>query len=124
MKLPALLFLSCAAWLAGCSSTRPTTYEQRLDTVASDYERDLARVRRTLDRVRPQVSSTPTTPREQQLATAVRRADMALELAVAAIERARAESSGEQMRRVAAYSQLALEHANEANAFAEPAGGS
>jgi hypothetical protein len=110
--------------LSGCSTTRGTGYANRLETVAGDYERDLARVRHTLEQVRPLVPATPTTPTEKELAAAVRRADKALELADAAIARARAETSGDQMRRVAAYSLLALEYANEANARAVPPPGS
>lgn len=123
--IPALLFsILVVPLLGGCSTTRATSYAERLDTVAGDYERDLARVQRTLERVRPLVPRAPATPSEQELAVAVRRADMALELAQAAIERAQAETSGDQMRRVAAYSLLALEYANEADARAVPPTGS
>jgi len=106
--------------LSACSSSRPTTYAERLATVADDYERDLARVERILESVRPLVPATPSTPTESELAASVRRADMALELAHDALTRARLETSGDQMRHVAAYSQLALEYANAANAFAPP----
>jgi hypothetical protein len=107
-------------FVAGCSSSRPTTYAERLETTADDYERDLARVERTLAEVRPLVPATPATMLEQELGAFVRRADMALELARHALERARTETSGDQMRRVAAYSLLALEYANEASARATP----
>jgi hypothetical protein len=101
--------------LSACTSSRPTTYAERLETVAGDYERDLARVEEILERVR---SVVPTEPNDLELAASVRRADMALELARHALERARAETSGDQMRHVAAYSLLALEYANEADARA------
>lgn len=106
--------------LSACSSSRPTTYAERLSTVADDYERDIARVERILESVRPLVPAVLSTPTEVELAASVRRADMALELARHALERARAETSGDQMRHVAAYSLLALEYANEANARALP----
>lgn len=115
--------LALLLFVAGCSSSRPTTYAQRLETVAGDYERDLARVERTLDHVRPLVAAAPSTPTEVELAAFVRRAEMSLELARHALERARIEASGDQMRRVAAYSLLALEYANEANARALPPSG-
>jgi len=116
--------LTFLPFVAGCSSSRPTTYAERLTIVADDYERDLARVERTLEQVRPLVPATPSTPTEVELAAFVRRADMALELARHALERARIETSGDQMRHVAAYSLLALEYANEANARAMPPSGS
>jgi hypothetical protein len=106
--------------LSACTSSRPSTHAERISIVADDYERDLARVEETLARVRTVVPPVPTTPTEIELAQYVRRADMALELARHALERARAESSGDQMRHVAAYSLLALEYANEANARALP----
>jgi hypothetical protein len=106
--------------LSACSTSRPTTNPERLATVAEYYESDLARVETILERVRSVVPPAPTTPTEVELAAYVRRADMALELARHALERARAETSGDQMRHVAAYSLLALEYANEANARSLP----
>lgn len=104
-----------------CNSSPRSTYAERLAVVASVYERDLERVERILEQVRPRVGITPATSHELHAAASVRRAEMALELARAAIERAVAQTSGDQMRRVAAYSLLALEYANEANAYASPA---
>lgn len=117
-KLVVLPFIVVAPFLAACSSTRPTTYAERLETVADDYGRDLARVERILEGVRPHVIASPTTNAEVALAAAFRRAEMALELARGAIERARLENRGDPMRRVAAYSLLALEYAHEAHAYA------
>jgi hypothetical protein len=106
--------------LSACSTSRPTTYPERLANVAEYYESDLARVETILERVRSVVPPAPTTTTDVELAAYVRRADMALELARHALERARAETSGDQMRHVAAYSLLALEYANEANARSLP----
>lgn len=117
-KLALLVCVVAVPFLGACNSARPTSYAQRLDTVAGDYERDLARVERILERVRPLVPPAPSTPTESELASSVRRADMALELAHDALLRARRETSGDQMRRVAAYSLLALEYANAADARA------
>lgn len=117
-KLALLVFVVAVPFLGACNSSRPTSYAERLDTVAGDYERDLARAERILERVRLLVPAAPSTPTEGELAASVRRADMALELAHDALLRARRETSGDQMRRVAAYSLLALEYANAANARA------
>ena len=104
--------------LFGCQSSRPTTYSERLAVVADAYERDLARVERTLEDVRPRTPAAPSTPTEVEFVASMRRAEMALELARHALERARLDTSGDALRHAAAYSQLALEYANTANAYA------